>query len=38
LCSVLLDEYEIEGEQCRHEVGQLLEEMVRLGLVIEQKE
>ncbi len=33
ICAVLVDEYEIEAEQCRKEVGQLLEDMVRLGLV-----
>jgi hypothetical protein len=38
LCVILLDEYEIEAEQCRFEVGQLLEDMGMLGLVLRNEE
>ena len=32
---VLIDEYDVEPEQCRVEVGEHLTEMVKLGLVLE---
>ncbi|MFO8054872.1 MAG: PqqD family protein [Bacteroidales bacterium] len=34
LCNQLIDEYEVEAEQCRKEVAELLEEMEKLGLII----
>ena len=34
ICGVLMDEYEVDAVQCREEVTQHLEEMVRFGLVI----
>ncbi len=34
LCGFLMDEYEVEFEQCRREVTEHLEEMVSLGLVL----
>ncbi len=38
LCEILTGEYEVEPDQCRHEVEEYLEEMVRLGLVLSHKE
>jgi hypothetical protein len=35
LCSALMEEYEVDEEQCREETGELLREMGRLGLVVE---
>ena len=35
LCIVLIDEYDVEPEQCLVEVEEHLAEMVRLGLVLE---
>ena len=35
LCIVLIDEYDVEPEQCRVEVGDHLREMMKLGLVLE---
>lgn len=35
LCGLLMDEYEVEEEQCRSEVEELLTEMVKLGIVLE---
>lgn len=35
LCSILMDEYEVSESQCRQDVQEVLEEMVRLGVVIE---
>ena len=35
LCRLLMDEYGIEPEQCKNEVGEYLVEMVRLGLISE---
>jgi len=34
ICGMLMDEYEVDAVQCREEVTQHLEEMVRFGLVI----
>ena len=34
LCRLLVEEYEVESEQCRIEVEEHLSEMVRLGLVL----
>lgn len=35
ICSKLIDEYEVDPEQCRIEVNKYLEEMQNLGLVAE---
>jgi PqqD family protein of HPr-rel-A system len=35
LCTRLTDEYDVEPGQCREEVREYLEEMSKLGLVIE---
>ena len=35
LCLLLMEEYEVTDEQCRAEVREVLEEMVRLGIVLE---
>jgi Coenzyme PQQ synthesis protein D (PqqD) len=35
LCALLMEEYEVEADQCLAEVAEHLEEMVKLGLVIE---
>jgi len=37
LCERLKDEYEVDDDQCLKEVAAHLEEMVRLGLVLEMK-
>ena len=34
ICSVLMDEYDVNTEQCVIEVEELLEEMEKLGLVL----
>jgi hypothetical protein len=34
LCSLLMEEYEVSDSQCREEVQEVVEEMVRLGVVI----
>jgi len=34
LCGVLIEEYEVDSEQCRSEVEEHLNEMVKMGLVI----
>lgn len=34
ICTLLSDEYDIEREQCRKEVGALIEELQNLGLVM----
>lgn len=34
ICSVLMDEYDVNAEQCVIEVEELLEEMGKLGLVL----
>jgi len=34
ICTLLSEEYDIESGQCRQEVGVLLEEMNRLGLIM----
>jgi hypothetical protein len=34
LCLQLTEEYEVDAEQCRKEVVELLEEMHKLGLII----
>ena len=36
LCGFLVEEYEVEAEQCREEVEELLAQMVKLGLVVEE--
>lgn len=36
LCGLLTEEYEVGAEQCRAEVGEVLAEMVRLGVVLEE--
>jgi hypothetical protein len=36
VCSLLMDEYEIDAERCQTEVSELLEEMVKLGVVFRQ--
>ncbi len=36
LCGLLMKEYEVEAEQCRTEVGEVISEMVRLGVVFEE--
>lgn len=33
LCEALMEEYEVNSTQCRKEVGEHLEEMVKLGLI-----
>ena len=33
LCALLMDEYEVEEEQCRHEVTGVLDEMLKLEIV-----
>ena len=38
LCMVLIDEYDVEPEQCRIEVEEHLSEMVRMGLVLRREE
>jgi hypothetical protein len=38
LCEVLIAEYEIDPVQCWSEVGELLKEMVGLGLLVEEEE
>jgi hypothetical protein len=35
LCRLLMDEYEVEEEQCRADVAEVLAEMVKLGIVLE---
>lgn len=35
LCGLLMEEYEVAEEQCRSEVGEVLKEMVKLGVVLE---
>lgn len=35
LCKLLMEEYEVEAEQCRTDVDEVLAEMVRLGVVLE---
>jgi PqqD family protein of HPr-rel-A system len=35
LCTLLTEEYDVDPGQCREEVREYLEEMTRLGLVIE---
>ena len=35
LCGILMDEYDVETEQCLKETEELLREMVKLGLVVE---
>ncbi len=35
LCVLLMEEYEVEEEQCRKDVVEHLGEMVKLGLVLE---
>ncbi len=34
LCMVLIDEYDVEPEQCHREVEEHLAEMVRMGLIL----
>jgi len=34
ICSKLLDEYDVDNEQCKIEVKEHIEEMVRLGLLL----
>lgn len=34
ICSVLMDEYDVNAEQCVIEVEELLEEMGKMGLVL----
>ncbi len=34
LCIRLTDEYDVDSEQCRKEVSELLDEMKKLGLII----
>jgi len=36
LCNIRMDEYEVSPEQCRKEVGEVLDEMVQLGIVLEE--
>jgi len=36
LCGLLMEEYEVEAEQCRTEVTEVIAEMVKLGLVLEE--
>ena len=38
LCSLLMDEYEVDEAQCKMEVEGHMEEMVRSGLVLRKKE
>ncbi len=35
LCGILMEEYDVETEQCLKETEELLREMVKLGLVVE---
>jgi hypothetical protein len=34
LCRLLVEEYDVDEQQCSKEVGELLEEMIRLRLVL----
>ena len=34
LCMILIDEYDVEPERCRMEVGELLKDMLRMGLIL----
>jgi hypothetical protein len=34
LCNILIDEYDVSFEQCRREVGEVLDEMEGLGLIL----
>ncbi len=36
LCRLLLEEYEVEEAQCRAEVGDVVAEMVKVGIVLEE--
>ena len=36
LCGLLMEEYEVGEEQCRSEVGEVIAEMVRLGVVLKE--
>lgn len=37
ICDILVVEYKVDEAQCSEEVGELLNEMMKLGLVIELK-
>ncbi|MCK7461460.1 MAG: PqqD family protein [Sphingobacterium sp.] len=34
ICTELMDEYDVGREQCLKETGELIEEMVKLGLIL----
>jgi len=34
LCKLLMDEYKVEEEQCRNEVTEVINELVKLGVVL----
>jgi len=34
LCTELMDEYDVGHEQCMKETGELIDEMVKLGLIL----
>ncbi|HPJ69084.1 MAG TPA: PqqD family protein [Bacteroidales bacterium] len=34
LCSRLMEEYEVDAEQCQSEVTEVIDEMVKLGVVL----
>lgn len=36
LCNLLMEEYEVSESQCREEVQEVVEEMVKLGVVVRQ--
>lgn len=36
LCNLLMEEYDVSESQCREEVQEVVEEMVKLGVVVRQ--
>jgi len=38
LCKLLIEEYEVDEAQCKSEIEAHMEEMVKLGLVLESRE
>lgn len=38
LCKRLVEEYEVEPEQCRREVEEHLDKMIKIGLIIKNEE
>jgi len=37
LCNILMDEYDVEAEQCMNDVEIHLNEMIKIGLIIKKK-